>query len=199
MIAAVVPAAGLSTRMGRPKLLLEVGGQTVIARVVAALREGGVETVVVVVPPLDQEGADRLAMLAAGAGSIVERLPSPTTDMRATIERGIARLALLRPLGVLIAPGDSVGLSSALVSEVIARFRANPARIVVPVRGGRRGHPLALPWLDALAIADLPAGVGVNALLQQRSALVDPVEVTVPGHDADLDTPADYQRWRGFD
>ena len=41
MIAAVVPAAGHSQRMGRPKLILPIGGQTVIARVVSALRDGG--------------------------------------------------------------------------------------------------------------------------------------------------------------
>ena len=197
MIAAVVPAAGLSTRMGRPKLLLEIGGQTVIARVVGALRDGGVDAVVVVVPPPQQEGAERLARLAAEAGAIVEVLTSPTTDMRATIEQGIARLDRLAPEGILIVPGDSVGLRGPLVAEVIARFRSDPSRIVVPVREGRRGHPLALPWREALAIAHLPPNVGVNALLQARSALVDPVEVLTTGHDADLDTPDDYRRWMG--
>ena len=197
MIAAVVPAAGLSTRMGRPKLLLEIGGQAVITRVVGALRDGGVDAVVVVVSPPEQEGAERLARVAAEAGAIVEVLPSPTTDMRATIEQGIARLDRLAPAGVLIVPGDSVGLCGPLVAEVIARFRSDPSRIVVPVREGRRGHPLALPWREALAIAHLPPGVGVNALLQSRSVLVDPVEVSGAGHDADLDTPADYRRWSG--
>ena len=36
MIAAVIPAAGLSARMGRPKLLLKLGTETVISRVVTA-------------------------------------------------------------------------------------------------------------------------------------------------------------------
>lgn len=197
MIAAVVPAAGLSTRMGRPKLLLKIGGQTVIARVVGALLDGGVDAVVVVVSPPEQEGARHLARAAAEAGAIVEVLPSPTADMRATIERGIANLDRLSPEGVLIAPGDSVGLSVGLVAEVIARFRSDPSRIVVPVREGRRGHPLALPWREALAIAGLPPGVGVNALLRERSDVVDPVEVAGDGHDADLDTPDDYRLWAG--
>lgn len=197
MIAAVVPAAGLSTRMGRPKLLLEIGGQTVIARVVGAFLEGGVDAVVVIVPPAAQEGAERLARVAAEAGAIVEVLPTPTADMRATIERGIARLDRLSPVGVLIAPGDSVGLSGPLVAEVIARLRSDPTRIVVPVREGRRGHPLALPWREALAIAHLPQGVGVNALIDDRAAIVDRVEVSGAGHDADLDTPEDYRLWAG--
>src|SRR5262245_61534476 len=47
--AAVVPAAGASTRMGRPKLLLPWGETTVLESTIAALREGGAETVVVVI------------------------------------------------------------------------------------------------------------------------------------------------------
>ena len=45
MIAAVVPAAGSSKRMGQPKLLVEFDGHTLIGRVVGALRAGGVERV----------------------------------------------------------------------------------------------------------------------------------------------------------
>jgi molybdenum cofactor cytidylyltransferase len=60
MIAAVVPAAGLSVRMGRPKLTLPVDGGTVIASVVQALLEGGVDTVVVVVSPRGQPGQAEL-------------------------------------------------------------------------------------------------------------------------------------------
>ena len=199
MIAAVVPAAGMSTRMGRPKLVLEVGGQPLIARVVAALRGGGADAVVVVAPPPGQEGGPRLADLAREAGAIVEVLAAASPDMRATIERGLLVLARLdpSPIGVLIAPADSVGLYARLVAEVVARFRRDPSRIVVPERDGRRGHPLALPWREALAITALPPGVGVNALLEARSAIVDRLQVDAPGLDADLDTPEDYRRWVG--
>ena len=41
MIAAIVPAAGKSTRMGRPKLLMSLDGATLLHRVVTALRQGG--------------------------------------------------------------------------------------------------------------------------------------------------------------
>src|SRR5207237_3552168 len=48
---ALIPAAGKSTRMGRPKLALPLGGRTVLEHVVAALRDAGVEHVLVVVGP----------------------------------------------------------------------------------------------------------------------------------------------------
>jgi len=197
MIAALVPAAGLSTRMGRPKLLLAIQDRPLIRRVVAALREGGADRVLVVAPPADQDGAVRIAELAREAGAEAISLAASTPDMRATIEAGLASLGLGTeiPSGVLIAPGDCVGLTSGLVAAVVGQFLADPSRIVLPIRGDRRGHPLALPWSTALAIRDLPRGVGVNALLSAREARVDRLTVDFPGLDADLDTPEDYRRW----
>src|SRR5437763_15704538 len=85
MTFAVVPACGHSTRMGRPKLSLPLGGRSVIEHVVGALRGGGVEHVLVVVGP---HVAD-LAPLARTARADVLSLPEPTADMRATVEHGL--------------------------------------------------------------------------------------------------------------
>ncbi len=69
MIFAVVPAAGRSSRMGRPKLSLPLGGRTVLEHVVIALRQGGVDEVLVVVGPHDLPVwlATALAALRPGA------------------------------------------------------------------------------------------------------------------------------------
>ena len=48
MISAVVLAAGLSTRMGRPKLILPWGSTTVIGQVLATLAQGKVDEIIVV-------------------------------------------------------------------------------------------------------------------------------------------------------
>ena len=84
-VSAIVPACGQSTRMGRPKLALPLGDATVIARVVAALRAGGVETVLVVIGPRVPE----LVPLARSAGAEVLALVEQTPDMRTTVERGL--------------------------------------------------------------------------------------------------------------
>ena len=66
-VPAVILAAGGSTRMGRPKALVEIGGRAALARVVEACREGGCAPVLVVV------GADAEAVGAAAraAGATV--------------------------------------------------------------------------------------------------------------------------------
>ncbi len=196
MIAAVVPAAGRSERMGRPKLILPLGEDTVIARVIRALREGGAETIVVVVPPAEFPGAAVLADEATRAGAVVVVAESATADMRASVELGLDHLRRGHaPATVLLAPGDSPGITPGLVRDVIAGATAEPGSIVVPMCRGRRGHPLALPWDLAAEVRDLPTGTGVNALLAVRADRVVMLEVDDPGTTADLDTPEDYRAW----
>src|SRR5262249_47250336 len=123
MIAAIVPAAGRSERMGRPKLTLPVGGTTVIARVVSGLREGGAGRVIVVAPPVEIQGAEALIAEAKAHGAEVVVPKGPTADMRASVELGLARLGGGKaPEGVLLAPGDSPGITAELVTRVVAHF-----------------------------------------------------------------------------
>ena len=172
MIAAVVPAAGKSSRMGRPKLTLPVaGGGSVIGRVVASLRAGGAGAIVVVTPPLDDPAAADLLREATFAAASAVPVPGPTAEMKETVLLGIDFLerARLDVEGLLIAPGDSVGLTPALVAAVVDRYRADPGSLVVPTFDGRRGHPLALPWAVARSIRDLPEGQGINALRDRHA------------------------------
>ncbi len=196
MIAAIVPAAGRSERMGRPKLILPLEGGTVIARVIRALREGGAETVVVVAPPVEFPGANILADEAMRAGAVVVVADAATADMRASVELGLDRLRRgPAPSAVLLAPGDSPGITRELVRRIIALATTEPASIVVPRYRGHRGHPVALPWDLATEVFDLPTGTGVNALLAARADRVLMLDVDDPGTTADLDTPEDYRAW----
>lgn len=198
MNAGIVPACGASVRMGRPKLLLPIGGVPLIRRVVEALRRGGVERVVVVTADeAELAGADRIADEAARAGGHVVRLRPRAADMRGSIEAGIARLASVapRPARVVIAPGDTPGLDAGVVARVLEAARQEPSRLVVAAHLGRRGHPLVLPWMLAAEVADLPAGVGVNALLARHAERIRLVESGGPEALADLDTPEQYAAW----
>ena len=196
MIPAIVPAAGRSERMGRPKLILPIEGTTVIARVVSALLGGGAGPVIVVVPPADAPGAATLAEEAARAGAEVLVAADRPPDMRGSFELGFARLAEgAAATMVLLTPGDSAGITAALVAEVIARARQEPRGIVIPVVKGRRGHPVALPWHLAAAVSALPEGVGINALVALHPDEVVELLVAEPGAVDDLDTPEDYDRW----
>jgi molybdenum cofactor cytidylyltransferase len=196
LIAAIVPAAGESQRMGRPKLILTIGGQTVIARVVSALREAGADPVIVVSPPPDAEEASRLRQEAADAGAAVVVPATRPPDMRSSFERALAYLEDLThfPTTVLLTPADSPCLTRSLVARVIDHSRRDPSSIIIPTFEGRRGHPVALPLALARQVRDLPAGVGINALVARHGPAVIELPVDDPAVVEDLDTPEDYAR-----
>jgi molybdenum cofactor cytidylyltransferase len=197
MIAAVVPAAGRSQRMGRPKMLLPMGGQTLIGRVVTALREGGAEPVVVVAPPEDSDEGHAVAAAASIAGALIVIPRIRPKEMRHSIEIGIETLAgPTPPLHVLLAPGDAAGITRTVVIRLVEESARHPAAIIVPRRGPSRGHPVMLPWAIAAGVSSLPTGQGVNALLAGGTAPVIEVPVADSGIAEDIDTPEDYRRWQ---
>ena len=184
--------------MGRPKLILQVGGVTVIARVVYALHKGGATTVVVVPPPADAPDGLMVAQEAAAAGAEVFVPRLRPADMRASVELalGVIEERPRVPSTILLAPADSPGISAGLVARVIALANEQTGAIVIPVFEGSRGHPIALPWPVALEVRSLPERVGVNALVRSFASRVVELHVDDPGATDDLDTPEDYTRLR---
>jgi molybdenum cofactor cytidylyltransferase len=197
MIAAVIPAAGLSSRMGRPKLLLRLGSETVIARVVLALLKGGVDRVIVTAPPADADEGPAVAAEARRAGAEVI-VPNPRpVEMRESVELALEELAgNMSPDRVLLTPGDSPGIRSDLVQSLLKLAADKSDRIIIPCFQGRRGHPIVLPWTVATQIRSLPVGLGVNSLVARHQDRIMEVPVTDAMVVADLDTPDDFERWR---
>jgi molybdenum cofactor cytidylyltransferase len=192
---AVIPAAGHSTRMGRPKLALPLGGRTVLERVIDSLRDAGVEVLVVLGPHV----AD-LAQRALAAGAQVLNLPEPTPQMRVTVEAGLAFLEDSHPNPDepwLLVPADHPVLDAALVRRLIGEFARRPdCSIAVPTFEGKRGHPALVRWKHWPRIRDFDPTLGLNAYL--RTLANETLEVPVDSPDVllDLDTPEDYERLR---
>jgi molybdenum cofactor cytidylyltransferase len=196
MIAAVVPAAGASVRMGRPKLLIEIHGQSLIGRVVSALRAGGAGRVVVVAPPADAVEGPEIAAQARKAGALVIVPGTRPAEMRDSIELGLEWLAKHdSPRSVVLTPGDYPGITPEIVAQLLEFAARLPDRVVLPSYNGRRGHPIVLPWKIAVEVRSLPAGAGINALVARHPYGL--VELALSEHAvvADLDTPEDLERW----
>jgi molybdenum cofactor cytidylyltransferase len=191
----LIPAAGQSRRMGRPKLLLPCGAGTVLEQVVAAVRAAGVADVLVVVGP----HGDELQAVAERAGARALRLSDETADMRATCVQGLCWLEeQLRPAptdGWLLLPADHPTVRPAVVRSLLeAAAGTSHASIVVPIHDGRRGHPVWLRWSHVAAIRALPDGQGLNTYIRARAG--ETLELPWPDDEIlrDLDTPEDYRR-----
>jgi molybdenum cofactor cytidylyltransferase len=195
MIYGLIPAGGVSTRMGRPKLSLPFRGRTVLECVLDALRLGGCDETLVVLGPQSVN----LEPLARTARAHVCGLNEQTPDMRATVEVGLRWLEQhFRPRDSdawLLAPADHPAMRTGTVAAVCRAFSARSDKsIVTPTYSGKRGHPVLLSWKHVQGVRNHPAGEGLNTYLhgQEREVMELPVET--PEILADLDTPEDYAR-----
>jgi molybdenum cofactor cytidylyltransferase len=197
MTFALIPAGGRSTRMGRSKLALPLGGRTVLEHVIGALRQAGVEEVLVVLGPHVAE----LRPLAERAGAGVHVLPEETPDMRATIEAGLRFLEeRFHPApddDWLLVPADHPTLDPGVVRQLLrARSEHSEKTIAIPTYQGQRGHPALIRWRHVAGIQAHSSGEGLNTYLRQQAG--ETLEVPVESADIllDLDTPEDYERLR---
>ena len=189
MIPAIVLAAGASTRMGRPKALLEAGGRTFLRAILETLRDGGISEAVVVVRPGDLSLLEEIA--GTGFGRVVVNARADEGQLSSLIT-GLDAIEAPGVEGALVTLVDVPLLTAATVRLLLARAAVSRAPIVRAVHQGRHGHPVIFTrrLFDALRRADPSAG----AKAVVRANDVEDVEVPDPGVTEDIDTPADYSR-----
>jgi molybdenum cofactor cytidylyltransferase len=188
---AIIPAAGRSERMGRAKLLLPWGKQTLIEHVLDIWRQGGVDRRIVVVHPDDQE----LAALCRDTGATVCVPITPPPEMKDSVQAGLALAEeLFHPTdndAWLLAPADLPLLTPRLIGMIIDEHRKSPRPIVAPrLPSGRTGHPVLFCWRLAVEIQLLKGGI--HKLLERHP--VQYVEWQEADAFVDIDTVDDYHR-----
>ena len=188
-VPAVIPAAGRSQRMGSQKALLDAGGRSFLARILATLREGGAGPLLVVVR--DTDGP--LAQEARDHGGNVVLNPDPSIGPVASLQAGLRSLPNHAP-AVLFAPVDHPLFTAATVECLIRGFVESRAPLVVPAFEGWRGHPVLFSRnvFPELLEENLPEG----ARTVVRRYLDDRLQLSVddPGILADIDTQEDYRK-----
>lgn len=172
--------------MGCCKQLLLIGGVPAVARCIAALREGGIGTVVAVVGgPYEAE----VAALLEPLGVLLARNPDPGGDMASSLRCAIPLLPE-GCLGVAVLPADIPCVRPETVALLKDAFTENPDRIVIPSHGRRRGHPVLLP---AALFAELREGGTLRDVVAAHGADLLYVEVEDEGVLRDMDVSADYR------
>ncbi len=186
-VAGLLLAAGSGSRLGQPKALLELGGQSLAERGVALLRDGGADPILVVT------GAAEVTL----PGVTIVRNPDWRTGMGSSLRAGLAAL----PAGsaaVVIALVDQPLIGPQAVQRLIAAFQAG-AEIAVASYAGQRRNPVLISrehWAQAAALAE--ADSGAREFLRSRRDLVTLVECGDIGRADDLDTAEDLERITGL-
>lgn len=191
---AVIPAAGRSRRMGQPKLLLPIDGETVISRLLRTLRRREIVAIAVV---LRADDAPLRSEIAANGGTPLQPESAPP-EMRDSIEHALRWIeAEFQPTADdawLLTPGDHPLLESEVLDRLLERWSVSAAPILIPTCRGKRGHPIVLRWSLVPEVFALPRDAGLNQLVRQHANEVVELEVARESVIADLDTPEDYER-----
>ncbi len=190
-ISAIVLAAGRSTRMGRPKALLDLNGEPALGRVLRVLREVPVTQVIVVLNPVQSDV--RRAVSLEGVTTAVN--VDPDAGQTSSIRIGTQNLSD-RADAFLICPVDVPLFEVEDVRALIDgyRARAEGTSIVVPSVGGQRGHPVLFDRSLAPEFRALGDGEPAHAVIRRDRGRVCHVETTNASLVLDLDTPEDYAR-----
>jgi len=193
-IAAIILAAGRSTRMGGPnKLLAELGGKTLVRTVTEqalASRASGVTVVT-------GHQAAEVEKSLTGLNVKFVRNPDFAAGLASSVKAGIAAVPESAD-GAVICLGDMPLIDAHLIDRLIDAFAPDRGNLIaVPVSDGRRGNPVLWSRRFFSELMALDGDIGARHLIARHSEAVAEVPVEGFGAFLDIDTPqalADAQR-----
>jgi molybdenum cofactor cytidylyltransferase len=185
-IAAVVLAAGRSTRMGGPnKLLAEIAGRPLLRIVAEEALASRANPVIVVV------GHERAEVEKALAGLRVQLVHNPdfAQGLGSSLKAGIAAVPAEAD-GAIVCLGDMPQVDASLINRLIAAFDPDRgALIVMPTVEGRRGNPVLWSRRFFPDLMAIEGDVGARHFIGRYSEAVVEVPLEDKAALVDVDTP----------
>ena len=175
-VAAILLAAGASTRLGESKQLVTLGGELLLDRAVRIAQEAGCNPVVVV---LGANALDIQARCGRLEGAEVVVNPDWREGMASSIRYGVQRLGETVSAAILMTC-DQPAVTGQHLLRLIERCTDTP---VASLYAGRRGVPACFPATDFTELSLLAGEEGARRLLQSARS------IELVGGELDIDTP----------
>ena len=192
-VAAVVLAAGGSSRLGQPKQLLMFRGETLLRRAVRAAADAGCAPILVVVGEINEEegGEEEQEQEQELMGPALVVNSEWRRGMGTSIRRGVEKLP--EAVGaVVLLTCDQPFLEAAIVSGLIAAQKKTGKPIVASSYANTIGVPALFDRSCFDALLALPDATGAKAFILSRHA--DVAAIPFEEGAIDIDTPEDLER-----
>lgn len=189
-VAAIVLAAGESSRMGRPKPLLPLDGTTFLGHLLAELGASRISRTVVVLGHHPEVILDAMPEVR----SIAVENPDYPLGQLSSLQVG------LRAIGedvdaALMCLADHPFITRELLDALLQAHERTHRAIVVPTYGGGRGHPTLFARRLFGELLDAPLDQGARFVVRSHADEVLDLPTDEPGVLADVDTPEQYEQW----
>jgi molybdenum cofactor cytidylyltransferase len=189
---AVILAAGASTRLGRPKQLIRIHGESLIRRAVRAANEAGFAPVYVV---LGANAADLLAEVAE-LGVVPVENPAWPEGMASSLRAGVQMVMRAGPPHLLLMVCDQPAVCASLLSAMRAQHQAAGAAITAAEYSGRLGVPAIFAQPLYPELIQITGDRGARDVIARHSTQV--CRVPFASGAWDIDTPEDLDASRFF-
>lgn len=191
----VILCAGSSQRMGKPKALLQLGGETFLARIVRVFREAGVRDVTVVTGgPHEQRIRDGWAADVAEEPphwvTNADPSPGPISSLRVGLATPSAEA---QATALLFHPVDIPGVEVGDIAAILRAAAATAADVVIPSVEGRRAHPVWLRETLLPRVIALAPNQTLRDLWREPDLTIEHVDRHNPWLRFDADRPDQYE------
>ena len=177
--------------MGRPKALLRIDGHTFIEHIIGALRDGGIERIVVVLGFHAEDLRGEISHLP------VEILVNPDYKLGqlSSLQVAVRHLQAAPECdGIMVHLVDHPYIDPKLVRLMLQRFEGSKFSIVVPRHQGKRGHPVIFSRALFDELLGAPLDQGAKAVVNAHRQDTLEIDTDDVGITLDIDTPELYRQ-----
>lgn len=188
-VSAVVLAAGMSRRMGTPKQLLRIGGETILELTLKNVRSSSVQEIVLVLGFAAESVEKEITTERVKVVHNKDYQQGMGTSLRA----GLAAVAP-QASAALIVLADQPFVRPETLNSLIACHQESKPQIIIPMYRGFRGNPVLLDRSVFPELKELNGDVGCRAIFGSHTENICKLAMDDLGILLDIDSPEEYQK-----
>lgn len=190
-VAGLILAAGKSERMGSPKPLLQIRGESFLEYIVNQARQSNLIELKIV---LGHEADKVLGALPQLQSEVIIN-PDYDQGQLSSLIKGLQAVEESSVDGVMLFLVDHPFVTSQLINSLLQWYSRRPLPIVIPTFRRRRGHPIIFGRQLFSELVNAPLDQGAAVVVRNHQSDILHVEVEDQGILIDIDTPEAYQEY----
>jgi len=191
-IAGVILSAGASRRMGTPKALLPLDGETFLDRLIRLFSEVAITPIVVLGHHAEEIrcGIERSASVRFAVN------PDPERGMLSSLQCGLEAVPA-EAEAVMFMPVDHPNIESSTLEKLISHFNAEHAPVTIPTFQDKHGHPVLIARALIVELLGLPTTAQASDVIHRYRSNTAYISVDDPAVATDIDDRTAYAELLG--